>query len=38
MHNPARTRPHLGRFLDTVMARPAMQRAFAAERIAAPFY
>ena len=38
MHNPARTRPHLGRFLDTVMARPATQRAFAAECIAAPFY
>ena len=38
MHNPARKRPHLGRFLDTVMARPATQRAFAAEGIAAPFY
>ena len=28
----------LGRFLDTVMARPATRRAFAAEGIAAPFY
>ena len=38
MHNPARKRPRLGRFLDTVMARPATERAFAAEGIAAPFY
>ena len=38
MHNPARSRSHLGRFLDTVMARPATRRAFAAEGIAAPFY
>lgn len=38
MHHPARQRAHLGRFLDTVMARPATQRAFAAEGIAAPFY
>jgi len=38
MHNPARNRPHLGRFLETVMARPATQRAFAAEGLAAPFY
>jgi glutathione S-transferase len=38
MRNPARKRPNLGRFLDTVMARPATQRAFAAEGIAAPFY
>jgi glutathione S-transferase len=38
MRNPARNRPHLGAFLDTVMARPATQRAFAAEGIAAPFY
>ncbi len=35
---PARSRPHIGRFLDSVMARPATQRAFAAEGIAAPFY
>ncbi|TSA15220.1 MAG: glutathione S-transferase family protein [Betaproteobacteria bacterium] len=38
MHHPARARPHLARFLETVMARPATQRAFAAEGIAAPFY
>ncbi len=38
MHHPARDRAHLGRFLDTVMARPATQRAFAKEEIAAPFY
>ncbi|MBE0621037.1 MAG: glutathione S-transferase [Burkholderiales bacterium] len=38
MHKPARTRPHLARLLDAVMARPATQRAFAAEGIAAPFY
>ena len=38
MHHPARNRPHLGRFLGTVLARPATQRAFAAEGIAAPFY
>jgi glutathione S-transferase len=38
MQQPARSRPHLGRFLDTVMARPATQRAFAAEGIAAPYY
>ena len=38
MRNPSRDRPRLGRFLDTVMARPATQRAFAAEGIAEPFY
>jgi glutathione S-transferase len=38
MHNPARVRPHLRRLLDTVMARPATQRAFSAEGITAPFY
>jgi len=38
MHHPARARPHLARFLDTVMARPATQRAYAVEGIAAPFY
>lgn len=38
MRHPARERPHLARLLDTVMARPATQRAFAAEGIAAPFY
>ena len=38
MQHPARNRPHLSRFLETVMARPAAQRAFAGEGIAAPFY
>jgi glutathione S-transferase len=38
MQHPARARPHLARFLEAVMARPATQRAFAAEGIAAPFY
>ncbi len=35
---PARTLPHLGRLMEQVMARPAVQRAFAAEGLAAPFY
>jgi glutathione S-transferase len=35
---PARTRPRLARLLETVMARPAVQRAFAGEGIVAPFY
>jgi glutathione S-transferase len=38
MHHPARERPHLAHFLEMVMARPATQRAYAAEGIAAPFY
>jgi glutathione S-transferase len=38
MQHPARKRPHLGRFLEMLMARPASQRAFATEGIAAPFY
>ena len=38
LQHPARARPRLGRFLDTVMARAATQRAFAKEGIAAPFY
>ena len=38
MQHPARARPHLARLLEAVMARPATQRAFAAEGIAAPFY
>jgi len=38
MRHPARDRPYLGRFLGTVMARPATQRAFAGEDIAAPFF
>jgi len=38
MQHPARARPQLARLLDAVMARPATQRAFAAEGIAAPYY
>ncbi len=37
-NRPARTLPHLGKLMETVMARPAVQRAFAAEGLAAPFY
>jgi glutathione S-transferase len=35
---PARTLPKLGKFLETVAARPAVQRAFAGESIGAPLY
>jgi len=38
MQQPARNRPRLGHLLDTVMARAATERAFAAEGIAAPYY
>ena len=38
MSNPARTRPCLGRLLEAAASRPAIQRAFAAEAIAAPYY
>lgn len=38
MHNPARNRPYLGRYLTMVAARPAVQRAFAGENIAAPYF
>ncbi|MEO8508847.1 MAG: glutathione S-transferase family protein [Betaproteobacteria bacterium] len=33
---PARSLPHLGPYLQRVLARPAVQRAFATERLAAP--
>jgi len=33
---PARSLPNLKRFLDRMLARPAVQRAFATERLAAP--
>lgn len=33
---PARSLPHLGPYLQRVLARPAVQRAFAAEQLAAP--
>ena len=35
---PARTLPKLGKLMETVMARPAVQRAFKTEGLAAPFY
>jgi glutathione S-transferase len=38
MHNPARNRPRLGRYLDAVFARPAVRRAFEQEHIVAPFF
>jgi len=38
MRNPARNRPQLVRFLETMLARRATQRAFAAEGITAPYY
>ncbi|AOY00778.1 glutathione S-transferase family protein [Jeongeupia sp. USM3] len=38
MHRPARSRPHLAAFLARGMARPAVQRAFAAEGIGEPYY
>jgi glutathione S-transferase len=33
---PARSLPHLGPYLQRVLARPAVQRAFASEQLAAP--
>jgi glutathione S-transferase len=38
MQRPARTLPHLGKFLALLAARPAIQRTFAAEGIPAPYY
>lgn len=38
MRNPAKNRPCLGRYLEAVTARPAVQRAFAAEGLEAPFF
>lgn len=38
MENPARNRLHLGRYLERIAARPAIQRAFAGEGLAAPFF
>lgn len=34
---PARTRPHLGPYLQAVLARPAVQRVFATEQLAQPW-
>jgi glutathione S-transferase len=36
--NPARNRLHIGRYLENMVRRPAVQRAFAGEGLAAPFY
>lgn len=38
MTRPASQRQHLSRLLQTVAARPAVQRAFAAEGLEQPFY
>lgn len=38
MQKPARTRPHFGRYLDMLAARPAIQRTFAQEGLDAPLY
>jgi glutathione S-transferase len=38
MQYPARQRPHLGRYLDLIVSRPAVQRAFAGERLTAPLF
>lgn len=38
MDNPARTRQHIKRLLDTTMTRPAVQRAHEQEQLVAPFY
>jgi glutathione S-transferase len=34
---PARSRPHLGPYLDRMLGRPAVQRVFADEQLAPPF-
>ena|ERR1035437_8123008 len=36
--NPARSRLHLGRFLESIAMRPAVRRAFEAEGLTAPFF
>ncbi len=38
MQHPARQRPRLGRYLEMLAARPAIQRAFAGEGLTAPFF
>jgi len=35
---PARSLPHLGLYLQRMLARPALQRALATEKLAAPFF
>jgi glutathione S-transferase len=34
---PARMRPHLGPYLQAMLARPAVQRVFASEQLAQPW-
>lgn len=36
--HPARARPHLGAYLERIIARPAVRRAFVAEGLAAPWF
>jgi glutathione S-transferase len=36
-HRPARTLPHVGPFLQRVLARPATQRVIAAEQLSQPW-
>jgi glutathione S-transferase len=38
MQYPARQRPHLGRYLELLVSRPAVQRAFAGEGLAVPLF
>lgn len=38
MRYPARQRPHLGRYLELMVSRPAVQRAFAGEDLVAPLF
>jgi glutathione S-transferase len=35
---PAQTRPHLKTLIDTLVARPAVQRTFAQEKLSLPWY
>lgn len=38
MQHPARQRPHLARYLDLMVSRPAVQRTFAGEGLTAPLF
>lgn len=38
MHNPARNRPHLGRFCNMMVERPAVRRAFEQEGLGDPLF
>jgi glutathione S-transferase len=38
MGNPARTRPHLGKFLSMMVERPAVKRAFEMEGLTGALY